>query len=181
MQTQQGKFSRTTAGRETKFYELEEKKTSVTTTWPLGHRAMPLKLWVTSGYMLLNEQCWEKRIKAFSDTWELISSLQGNCSRMHATKGGTSQERDDTGHTTSNLRGKENHWDGVCPRRGHADGAEEGLHSCPDLKVDNMQVSRTIAFIGSGWLSSKTDAPNRNNLQKLHDFLNQYLSKIIAF
>ena len=26
MQTQQGKFSRTTAGRETKFYELEEKK-----------------------------------------------------------------------------------------------------------------------------------------------------------
>ena len=44
MQTQQGKFSRTTAGRETKFYELEEKKTSVTTTWPLGHRAMPLKL-----------------------------------------------------------------------------------------------------------------------------------------
>lgn len=33
--------------------------------------------------------------------------------------------------------------------------AEEGLHSCPNLNADNMQVSRTIAFINSGWLSSK--------------------------
>lgn len=57
---------------------------------------------------------------------------------MPATKGGTNQKREYTGHRTSNLRGKGKLQDGdMYQKRAIRLGQKQGLHSCTDLKVNN--------------------------------------------
>ena len=94
---------------------------------------------------------------------------------------GNNQEGDDTGHGTSNARGEGGRWDGVCPRRERAGGAEEGRHGCPDLKADSMRVSRTVAFIGSGWLSSKTMLPTGTTFRNFMIFYIGILARSLLF
>lgn len=157
MQTQQGN-PRTTEGRN-KVLRARREKNRVT-KWPKPLTWGTLKFWVTSGYMLLNYQCWEnKRMFGHFAIW---SHLYGKLLKgMHATKGGTNQERDGTGHRTSIAWGESEM--GYAQKR-----AEEGLHSCPSTHF-GQHASQQNHRLYQQWMA-ELKAPNRNNWQKLHDF-----------